>query len=269
MTVIVNDGQSEATFTTTVSITQQLIVPVQPNINEITNDLRPIYNAATNPEQETPRNTGAIAIIGDQTASNPNFLLPFRAGEPYTVTDSAASLGSVISRFGDGLNQRNVPSLEALISPSGDPACNGQTELVCYINQTNSTIVVIGVGIQDAINMTDASTLDNRLNQAIQQAIAANSIPVLLTLYPSEEATMQAGIDTVNAAIIRAGDVNNVPVINVWRAVNDIPGGVVGSTPSTDPQGAGYLTFPPSAGFNAMNYYTLATLNDIVNAVFD
>ena len=83
---------------------------------------------------------------------------------------------------------------------------------------------------------------------------------------------MQQGIAALNDEIIAAGNdvdaVNGarVPVVNVWRGLNALPNrGIDGVNPSVGPQGAGFLTANPTGGANARNYYTLKTLEALVN----
>ncbi|TVR22229.1 MAG: PKD domain-containing protein, partial [Anaerolineaceae bacterium] len=271
VTLTVNDGQETVPVSRNLSITQQSITPILPDIEEVSSDLTQIYNAATNPDQETPRDTSSIAIIGDQTATDPNFLAPFASGRNYTLADGTDQLQSVITRFENSLDQRrSLSNINEMIQASPRPECEGQTELVCYINERNAITVIIGVGYQDALNMTNPAEFADRLTQAINQAKGANAVPVLLTLYPSNDATMQEGINAINQVIIDVGASNNVPVINVWRGLSGLPdNGISGTTPNVDPSGEGFLSPNTQGGINAMNFFTLSTLNDIVNQVFD
>jgi PKD repeat protein len=266
VTVFVNDGNSEQSANTTVSITTQSITPVQPDVNPYIPEMTNIYNNATAPEQENPRNPSVIAVIGDQTVNNTNFLSPILQQENYQLDDSTQHISGTIDRFASGLSQQDAPTLDSLLAPSTcDPNIS---QVVCYINQTQTTVIVIGVGLQEA-NNPNAQEYQNKLTEVVNQAKNANAIPILVTLYPTNDPAIQDGINIINEAIIQVATNTSVPVINVWRGLNELPEqGLSGNTPSIDPMsGASYLSANSTGGANMMNYYTLETLTQILNAI--
>ncbi|MFW5709369.1 MAG: PKD domain-containing protein, partial [Chloroflexota bacterium] len=278
VSVLITDSEgTTATFERIITINQQDVVPVLPDVGSIASELEPVFQAGA--AMTPPRNSSAFALIGDQSITGPNYLDPFGNGS-YSVDTSASELQSVIDRFANDpaasfSDQTVVDLASELVAPSSDPACNGDSVLVCAINQSNASIVLIGIGQQDAFNLTDPAAFRSSLNTAVQQAIGANAIPVLMMLYPSNDTTVQDTIADLNAQIIAVANnsdgVNGVrvPLINVWRGLNALPNrGLNGNEPSVGPNGAGFLTANPTGGANARNYYTLTVLNDIVNQVF-
>ena len=266
--VTVNDGATQAQFTDTVSIAEQNLVEVVPEIAPITGSLQPVYQQGQ--AQPTPRDPNAFALIGDSTASDTNFLDPL-AGD-VVVDPSVSSLQAVLDRYRatNSFGQETVVNTAAdLIAPSADPACGGASTITCSINQQNAALTIINVGYQDVFNGTDPATFRSNIDQAIQQAKNAGSVPVLMTIYPSNDTTAQTNIAALNNEIISAATTAQVPVINTWRALNNLPGrGLSGNAPSISAQGAGFLSANPDAGANARNVFTLLTLQEIINQVF-
>ena len=246
-------------------------VPVLDNIGELTPDLNPVYNNG----QTSGLSSSAFALVGDQTALDPNFLRAAFNIDPNT--SNALQLQAIIDRFNTtGSFTRSSVAVGALtaqdlLNVATNPSCNGGESLLqCEMRLANGSIVIVSVGYQDALNGLDAGAFQSQINQLIQQAIANNVIPVLMTIQPSTNSTANTLINAYNEIIITSAESARVPVINTWRALNDLPnqglGG--GDTPSVDGNGAGYLSDVPTAGANARNYYTLVTLNDIVTTLF-
>jgi len=158
-----------------------------------------------------------------------------------------------------------------LLNVATNPSCNGaETLLQCEMRLANGSIVLVSIGYQDALNGLDSASFEAQINQLVQQSLASNVIPVLMTIQPSTNPTVNEKIDAFNEIILNVSDSARVPVINTWRALNELPnqGLTGGDMPSVDGSGAGYLTNSPTSGANARNYYTLVTLNDIVNTLF-
>jgi hypothetical protein len=218
--------------------------------------------------------SSAFAIAGDQTAADSNFLRTIFNLDP--GMSDAASIQATIDRFNTtGSFTRSsvaVGTLTAqdLLNTATNPACNGvETLLQCEMRLANGSIVIVSIGYQDAINGLDNGTFQIQINQIVQQALNSNVIPVLMTIQPSTNPTVNDKINDFNEIIITTAETARVPVINIWRAMDELPNrGLTGETPSVDPNGAGYLSNSPTAGANARNYYTLLTLTEIVNTLF-
>ena len=76
-----------------------------------------------------------------------------------------------------------------------------------------------------------------------------------------------------NEAIIEIASMNNLPLFNVYRALNELPSSGLegnGATPSVSPSGAGDLSGSAVAnyGVNALNQYALRTLSALRSAIF-
>lgn len=245
-------------------------IPVIDNIGELSPDLSPVYNNGVN----NGLSSSAFAIAGDQTAADSNFLRTIFNLDP--GMSDAASIQATIDRFNTtGSFTRSsvaVGTLTAqdLLNTATNPACNGvETLLQCEMRLANGSIVIVSIGYQDAINGLDNGTFQIQINQIVQQALNSNVIPVLMTIQPSTNPTVNDKINDFNEIIITTAETARVPVINIWRAMDELPNrGLTGETPSVDPNGAGYLSNSPTAGANARNYYTLLTLTEIVNTLF-
>ena len=279
ITLTINDGST--TFPVTKNVTIDAVqpppppyastVPILDNVGELTGDLTPIYGNG----QNSGLSSSAFALVGDQTAADPNFLRAVFNLDP--SMSNLAQIQATIDRFNNtGSFTRSsvgVGTLTAqdLLNVATNPSCNGsETLLQCEMRLANGSIVLVSIGYQDALNGLDTASFEAQINQLVQQSLASNVIPVLMTIQPSTNPTVNEKIDAFNEIILNVSDSARVPVINTWRALNELPnqGLTGGDMPSVDGNGAGYLSNSPTSGANARNYYTLVTLNDIVNTLF-
>jgi PKD repeat protein len=245
-------------------------VPILDNIGDLTGNLSPVYNNG----QNAGLSSSAFGVVGDQTAADPNFLRTIfnldpnmsNIGELQATIDRFNTTGS-FTRSSVGVG---TITAQDLLNITSNPACNGaETLLQCEMRLSTGSIVIVSIGYQDAVNNLDNGSFEAQINQIVQQALASNVIPVLMTIQPSTNPTVNDKIDDFNEIILNVANNSNVPVINTWRALNELPNqGLSGENPSVDGNGAGYLSNTPTAGANARNYYTLVTLNDIVNTLF-
>ncbi len=268
--VTIDDGQSAVEVPVPVSISQPEVEPIEPDIPSSSGTISPIFQQGA--AQETPRETTRFSVIGDQTVTSVSYLDPLATGD-YTLSGTE-DLQPVIDQFtasNSFSEEQSVATVQDLTAPSADPNCGGQSTLSCYINQTNPSIILIGVGYQDALNGTPPAQFEASLNQAVQEAISLNVIPVLVTTLPAAgDANLQANIDAINTTIFNVAATNgNLPVLNVWRALSTLPNsGVNGANLTVAPDGAGFITADSTFGANAFNYYTLTTLDNIVSTIF-
>jgi hypothetical protein len=160
---------------------------------------------------------------------------------------------------------------EDLITATPDPACNdGEWLIACELRlMDNSSVVIINIGYNDVTDGTDVGVFESQISQIIQQATTRGVIPILSTIYPQpgqEQRTRE-----LNEAIIRAADVQNVPVFNQWRAFHELPNsGLDGAgNPSVAPQGAAFIADPTEYGANMRNRYILILLDTLFRDILN
>ncbi|HRF98249.1 MAG TPA: PKD domain-containing protein, partial [Aggregatilineales bacterium] len=153
-------------------------VPVLDNIPNLAPDLSPVYNNG----QNAGLSSSAFAIVGDQTAADPNFLRTIFNLDPNTT--NAVQLQATIDRFNStsSFTRSSVAvgtlTAQDLLNITGNPSCNGaETLLQCEMRLANGSIAIVSVGYQDAVNGLDVASFDAQINQIIQQAVANNVIP--------------------------------------------------------------------------------------------
>jgi hypothetical protein len=149
----------------------------------------------------------------------------------------------------------------------------GETPLSCEFRLIQPAVALISVGANDVLAGTDLTTFRLYLDQAIQIARDNGVIPVLLTLPPRLDGAVSPDQTRVyNEAIIAAANDAQVPVINLWLALNNLPGNGLadGVNLSVSPGGAGDLTQGAitTYGLNARQWAILTTLNDLRAAAF-
>jgi PKD repeat protein len=248
--------------------------PVLPDLNSIRDQLRQVHQSATT-------NRNAFALVGDQTAQIDTYLNPFADINP--DDPSVAPFRDIIIRYqtplNNGANSFNRQSVavgsgliaEDLISPTPDPACNdGEWLIVCELRlMENPSVVIVNIGYNDVTDGTDAGVFESQISQIIQQATTRGVIPILSTIYPQagqEQRTLE-----LNEAIIRAADVQNIPVFNQWRAFNELPNsGLDGAgNPTVAPQGAAFIADPTEYGANMRNRYILILLDTLFRDILN
>lgn len=254
---------------------------IQPNIGALQGSLSAIFNTGT----QQGRKASVFAVAGDDSAADPNFLQPFASANGYALDDKSQTLKTIIDWYSQtdlgGTNSFNhrggaaQPGWTAanLIAPASGGDCqSGESVLACEIRDTNAAVVIISVGLNDAINATDVNTFSANLKQAIEIAKASGAIPVLLTAQPRLDANGSDITIPYNQAIIQTAASEQVPVVNVWRALNDLNNHGLnsdGTTLSVSPNGAGDLTAAASAyGVNLRNAHVLAALDSLRAAIF-
>jgi lysophospholipase L1-like esterase len=231
---------------------------------------------------------GVLTIAGDDTAVQAGYLEPFVAGGAYTLDGATAGLQSIVDWYNqlpvgagfsfnnNGAAAGNGWKAEDLLLPfAGDTgAClAGENPLSCEFRLTQPAVILISVGANDVLSGTDITAFRTSLDQIIQTARDNGVIPVLMTLPPRLDGAVTADQTRVyNEVIIEAANAAQIPVINVWLALNNLPDSGLsgGVSPSISPSGAGDLTESAIStyGLSALNWATLTTLNDIRNGVF-
>jgi PKD repeat protein len=280
VTLVVNDGVSEDAVTKEVTVeaaapeSPVLTTPIMPDLALIETAVRGMFNDA----MSAGRNGRAFVVIGDETAESSRFLDPLATpGTDYTAPD-ADFLDGLIAAYntadlglGAGINSFNresvaTGSLTAQELLEETEPCNGgavMTRIECEIQTVNPAFAYISVGYNDIQNNTDPDAFQTHMEDLIQLVLDQNVVPIVLTTYPTPGQEQQ-GL-AINEAIIAAADVQQVPMVNMWRAFDELPDGGLGGAgnPTVDPQGEGYISLSTTAGVNLRNTLALRILYQI------
>jgi hypothetical protein len=215
-------------------------------------------------------------VIGDRSVASGQFLEPFGDGQ-YELSESGSSVEEVIQFYlagdiGDGTNPFDhvgeTITADALASNFAfDGGECGDTIVACEIDAISPAITIISLGYRDQRSGTNPEDFRAALQAIVDTVVSRGSIPLLLTPYtrPGEEDAMRQFAEVV----IEVSEANDVPVLNVWRLVNETSEGMSGNDLSVAGAGADRLGDSQIERFgeNARNFYTLDVLNRILEAV--
>ncbi len=258
--------------------------PIIPELDgQLVNRLRAVYDAGI----ANGNRASVFAIAGDDYAAQPGYLDPFAASGSYFLDGGSGSLQGIIDWYNltdlggnnsfnhAGVARRAGWTAADLVDPANsDPSlcAAGETPLACELRLIQPSVVIITVGTNDALQGTDPDTFRASIRQAVRDAADMGVIPVLATIPPRQDVSADT-ITALNEIIIDVATNNQVPVFNLWRALNELPNsGLNGDnvTLSVSPNGAGDLTAgaPTTYGLNALNYNALVTLDTLRNIIF-
>ncbi len=267
------EARAEPTPTVPAQVTENLAAdePILPDLSNLDDDIRPVFQASGRP-------VDSFSVIGDRMVATDNYLQPFGTGN-YTLADPTLNyLEDTIVRFG-GTNSftrqryavdQNL-TVRDLLAPATSGECNpDESRLRCELRLSQPSIVLVSIGYNDVIQLTDPNAFAADLTQVIREILGQNAVPVLLTVYPVTDPAYQAQIIDINNAIIRVandeqGQIGRqIPIYNQWRALDGLPdSGLQNGEPSVDAQGAGYLSPNVSAGANVRNLESLILLYEM------
>lgn len=246
---------------------------ILPDMASLAGDLRPVF-------QNGGKRADVFAVVGGREVSQDTFLLPFGDGE-YTLRNdgeavrgiiewySAADLNS-FAQVGSGISP-DISAADLANNPANNGTCEAdETLLACEVRVTQAAVVVIGIGYRDARNGTDPEQFRGSLQTLVDTALNNGAIPVLMTPYPrpGEEDLMRP----IAEVVIEVANDNNLPVLNVWRLMNETTGGgVTDNAPTVSPEGADVLANAVIRDFgeNARTYYLLRLLSDLRDNVLN
>jgi hypothetical protein len=130
--------------------------------------------------------------------------------------------------------------------------------------------MLISVGYHDAIANTDPSVFAVQIQDIVNAVTAQGVIPVLITAPPRNDgdAALAGRIGVINEIIINTANANSIPVVNVYRLLNNLPNAGLqdGISLSFDPvNGSGNLADDATSqyGENAFNKLLLQVLQDL------
>jgi hypothetical protein len=259
--------------------------PVVPSISGgVLSTLQAIFNDGA----ARGNHAGVFALAGDETALQAGYLDPFATAGAYTLDGGTSSLQGIIDWYnqspvngGTSFNSTGAAAgngwkAQDLVTPfAGDSgSClAGETPLSCEFRLTQPAAILISIGANDVLSGTDMNAFRTSLDQIIQTARDNGVMPILMTLPPRLDGVVTPDQTRMyNETIIAAANAAQIPVINLWLAVNSLPDNGLsgGASLSVSPNGVGDLTQASVStyGLSAANWATLTTLNDIRAAVF-
>lgn len=247
--------------------------PVIPEISDHAQQLyRNSITSGTNPH--------AFIKVGDCMTATPFFLYPI--GEGNYGLGANTDLQRVIDHFISGdLNAFSRISQAAaggfnsasiLDSLWANPMfCeSGETPLACEIRATNPSIALIMFGTNDVFYL-DEFQFDFFLRSIVTETIRNNVLPILSTFPHRPEFPEKS--DLYNQIVVKIALDFDIPLINLWRALESLPHRGV------DPEDTTHLSAPADGavchfsdenmqwGFTVRNLLTLQTLDAVLRAV--
>jgi hypothetical protein len=111
-------------------------------------------------------------------------------------------------------------SAASILAPVwADPALckSGESPLVCEIRVHKPALMLVMVGTND-VKASSLAGFETNLKNLLKIAMANNIVPVLVTKADNLE-----GDGSYNAIIARLAFEYEIPLLNLWRAMNEIP----------------------------------------------
>lgn len=246
--------------TETVEITATPVLIDPPEIVELTLETAPILPIVSEHALDIyrealaqGRNPQVFSKVGDCMTASPNFLTPLGTGD-YDLGDYA-DLQETVDYFsavtvreidGAPVNSFSNPGLAAasgcttagpLDQTWANPAfCEaGEIPLACEYRVSNPAIALIMFGTND-VYYFDAEKYETYLRSGIEATLDQNVLPVLST-FPTRLDRAEESID-YNRIVVRLAAEYDIPLINLWRALDDLPNDGV------NPEDVTHLTVP-------------------------
>jgi PKD repeat protein len=295
VTLTVTDSVGSQPASQTVNVAAPQAPPAQPGLQDTTNilpdfgdnDLRNNISSIVQNGQGLGNRAGVFTVAGDESARAGAYLDPFNNPSDYALDDSTNGLQVAIDFFKatdlGGVSSFNLNSLatgdgwkigDLLNADRADGSrCNpGETPLACELRNTQPSVVIISIGMNDVTQNTDINEFRSQLQQVVSTATGAGVVPVLTTLPPRPDQADR--VREFNDAIIQIGDDANVPVYNLWRALSSLPNsGLNGDNASLSqaPGVPGDITSGATAngGVNTRNRDVLTLLNSLRDEFLD
>lgn len=245
-------------------------IPILP---EISDPARQVYERAL----EQGRSPNSFAKVGDCMTDTPLFLVPLGDGE-YDLGEHD-ELQTVVEQYTTGeINSFNRKSQAAaggfntasiVDSMWANPEfCEpGETPLACEFRITEPSVAVIMFGTND-VQYLDAAQFDYFLRSIVVETLRNDTLPLLSTFPVRPEFPEQTKL--FNQIVVKVAQDYDMPLINLWRALEDLP------NQGVDPEDPTHMTAPEDelvcyfidenmqAGFNVRNLLTLQALDAVL-----
>jgi hypothetical protein len=216
-------------------------------------------------------NPHVVSKVGDCSSAHWYFLSQFGWGQ-YDL-GTYTSLQGVVNHFGESLAYDSAATSNGfnanavMIDGWGNPAlCNAtESPLACELRARKPAVAVIMFGTSDLLVMS-AYEFDFYLREIVRLTIENGTIPVLST-FPSNLAFPNHTI-LYNQIVVRIALDNDIPLINLWAALEDLPNH--GVEPDgfhlDEPPGDISCVFTPANlqnGYPVRNLITMQTLDRV------
>ncbi|MBN1286555.1 MAG: SH3 domain-containing protein [Anaerolineae bacterium] len=228
---------------------------------------------------------GVFSKVGDCMTQFHAFLIPFGAGE-YTLGGYAylqptidffnateARYGSANSFVNESMVAEGGFSAPSVLDPlwaKPDHCQAGETPLACEYRLLKPGVAIILFGAVD-VHYLPPAEFGRYLRQIVDVSIAHGVIPVLNTI-PANKEYMWAGILELNSVVVDIAQEYGVPLINLWRATQDLPDGGIDTSDylHLSFKGDRWASFTGDEqrwGYTLRNLVTLQTLDMLRAAV--
>ncbi len=167
----------------------------------------------------------AFSKAGDCETSTQYFLAPFDMNPNGYRLGKYDSLAEVI-RFYEGSFERvslaasSGGSVAKVLSPlwADTTQCReNESPLVCEIRIHRPAILLVMFGTND-VKASSPENFELNLRKLVDISLSNNVIPVLVTKADNLE-----GDNSMNAIIVRVANEYELPVLNMWRAMQELP----------------------------------------------
>jgi len=169
----------------------------------------------------------AFSKVGDCETYSPYFLAPFDMNKNGYRLGAYSSLDTVITAYAGSFERTSMAAKSGFSVASvfasvwADPTVcrSGESPLVCETRVHRPAIMLIMFGTND-VNTSSREGFEDNLNDLIDYALLNNVVPVLVTKADNLE-----GDNSINAIIARVAYQYEMPLLNLWRAMQDLPDG--------------------------------------------
>ncbi len=170
-------------------------------------------------------NQEAFSKAGDCETSTEYFLAPFDMSERGYRLGEYSSLETVILKYEGSFERRSLAakssfSVAHALSPVWADASlckSGESPIVCEIRIHRPSIILVMFGTND-VNTSSRGQFEINLKRFLDITIANNVVPVLVTKADNLE-----GDGSINAIIASVAYEYQIPLLNLWRAMHEIP----------------------------------------------
>jgi len=170
-------------------------------------------------------NQHAFSKAGDCETSTQYFLAPFdmnpngyRLGNYGTIADIIAYYEGSFERV--SLAASSGGSVAKVLSPlwADTTQCReNESPLVCEIRIHRPAVLLVMFGTND-VKASSPENFELNLKKLVDISLSNNVVPVLVTKADNLE-----GDNSMNAIIVRVANEYELPVLNMWRAMQELP----------------------------------------------
>lgn len=218
-------------------------------------------------------NRGNIfAKVGDSITRDARFLTPIDEGR-YNLHEEYGYLEAVIKHFSfanESVAAVNGWKAESVLygSPQIKGVCRrGEAPLACEYRVSRPAIAVIMLGTNDAASGTSLASYEKSMREVVEISAGYGVIPILTTIPPINRKT-SFSVARYNQVIWRVVAEFEVPLIDYWAALQELPGYGLSSDgvhPWAPYSGAADFSLKnlTTAGITVRNLLTLQALDEV------